>query len=138
MVFNMGYPSYFYLLMIEMIKTKSIYEPKEEIDGIRILITRYWPRGIKKEYFGKWYKELSPSKDLLKSYKTNKIDFKSFERLFLEEIEKSNVTEIFKEIVKEIIKGKNVTFLCYEKDEVNCHRKLIKKICEKELMKLKK
>ena len=34
-----------------MIRTKSIYDPKEENDGIRILITRYWPRGIKKEYF---------------------------------------------------------------------------------------
>ena len=34
-----------------MIKTKSIYDPKEENDGIRILITRYWPRGIKKRTF---------------------------------------------------------------------------------------
>jgi uncharacterized protein YeaO (DUF488 family) len=101
--------------MIEMIKTKSIYDPKEEADGIRILITRYWPRDIKKENFNRWYKELSPSKDLLKSYKTNKIDFQSLERLFLQEIEKSNVIEIFKETVNEIIKGKNVTFLCYEK-----------------------
>ena len=45
--------------MSEMIRTKSIYDPKEESDGIRILITRYWPRGIKKEHFDKWYKELS-------------------------------------------------------------------------------
>ena len=98
---------------------------------------RYWPRGLRKEYFDRWYKELSPSKDLLKSYKTNKIDFESFERLFLQEIEKSNVTEICKEIVNEIIKGNNVTFLCYEKDELNCHRKLIKNICKRELVKIK-
>ena len=39
--------------MSEMIRTKSIYDPKEESDGIRILITRYWPRGIKKEHFDK-------------------------------------------------------------------------------------
>lgn len=40
-----------YLQISEMIKTKSIYDPKEENDGIRILITRYWPRGIKKRTF---------------------------------------------------------------------------------------
>ena len=72
--------------MSEMIRTKSIYDPKEENDGIRILITRYWPRGIKKEYFDKWYKELSPSRDLLKIYKDKKIDFSLFGRLFLQEI----------------------------------------------------
>ena len=37
-------------------------------DGEIILITRYWPRGIKKEHFDRWDKELSPSRNLLKIY----------------------------------------------------------------------
>jgi len=119
-----------------IIKTKSIYDRKEENDGIRILITRYWPRGIKKVHFDKWYKELSPSRDLLKKYKDKKIDFPSFGKLFLEEIQKSNVIEICREIVYENQKGKDITFLCYEKDESICHRKFIKKICERELSRL--
>jgi uncharacterized protein YeaO (DUF488 family) len=65
-----------------MIKTKSIYDPKEENDGIRILITRYWPRGIKKGHFDKWYKELSPSRDLLKRYKDKKMTFLNLEDYF--------------------------------------------------------
>ena len=120
-----------------MIRTKSIYDPKEENDGIRILITRYWPRGIKKEYFDKWYKELSPSRDLLKIYKDKKIDFSLFGRLFLEEIQKSDVIEICREIAHESIKGKTITLLCYEKDESICHRKFIKKLCEQELSKVR-
>ena len=123
--------------MIEMIRTKSIYDPKEENDGIRILITRYWPRGIKKEYFDKWYKELSPSRDLLKIYKDKKIDFSLFGRLFLEEIQKSDVIEICREIAHESKKGKTITLLCYEKDESICHRKFIKKLCEQELSKVR-
>lgn len=119
-----------------MIRSKSIYDPKEEDDGIRILITRYRPRGIKKEYFDKWYKELSPSRDLLKRYKYKKIDFPSFGRLFLEEIQKSNVIEIWREILHESIKGNVITLLCYEKDESICHRKFIKKLCEQELSKV--
>jgi uncharacterized protein YeaO (DUF488 family) len=123
--------------MSEMIKTKSIYDPKEESDGIRILITRYWPRGIKKEHFDKWYKELSPSRDLLKKYKDKKIDFPSFGKLFLEEIQQSNVIEICRKIARESIKGNVITFLCYEKDESICHRKFIKKLCERELSKVR-
>ena len=69
--------------MSKMIRTKSIYDPKEESDGIRILITRYWPRGIKKEHFDKWYKELSPSRGLLKKYKDKKLIFFHLENYFL-------------------------------------------------------
>jgi uncharacterized protein YeaO (DUF488 family) len=119
-----------------MIRTKSIYDPKEKNDGIRILITRYWPRGIKKEHFDKWYKELSPSRDLLKQYKDKKIYFHSFGRLFLEEIQNSHVIEICREISHESIKGNVITLLCYEKDELICHRKFIKKLCEQELSKV--
>ena len=120
-----------------MIKTKSIYDSIENSDGTRILITRYWPRGIKKENFDKWYKELSPSKNLLKNYKEGRIDFQLFEKLFRNEImENKNIIDICQNIAKEAVNGKEVTLLCYEKDESNCHRKLIRKICEEELLKL--
>ncbi len=72
-----------------MIKTKSIYDQKEKSGGIRILITRYWPRGIKKDHFDRWIKELSPSIDLLKKYKNKEIDGETFEKLFLTEIKTS-------------------------------------------------
>jgi len=52
-----------------LIKTKSIYDKKEESDGKRILITRYYPRGISKDNFYLWYRDLSPSRHLLKSLK---------------------------------------------------------------------
>jgi uncharacterized protein YeaO (DUF488 family) len=120
-----------------MIKTKSIYDSIENSDGTRILITRYWPRGIKKENFDKWYKDLSPSKNLLKDYKEGRIDFQLFEKLFRNEISKNkNVINICKNIAKEALDGKEFTLLCYEKDESNCHRKLIRKLCDEEVLKL--
>jgi uncharacterized protein YeaO (DUF488 family) len=129
---------YFLIVVIIMIKTKSIYDSIENSDGTRILITRYWPRGIKKEKFDKWYKDLSPSKNLLKDYKEGRIDFQLFQRLFRNEIIKNkNVIDICQNIAKEAFNGKEFTLLCYEKDESNCHRKLIRKLCEEELLKLK-
>ena len=59
-----------------MIKTKCLYYPKDISDGERILITRYWPRGIKKEHFDRWDKELSPSRNLLKNIRIIKSIFK--------------------------------------------------------------
>jgi len=31
-----------------MIKVKRVYDPIEKDDGVRILVDRLWPRGIKK------------------------------------------------------------------------------------------
>ena len=45
-----------------MIKTKAIRDKAEESDGTRVLVTRYHPRGTKKEHYDKWFRELAPSK----------------------------------------------------------------------------
>ena len=39
-------------------------------------------------------------------------------------------------LINKNIKGKNITLLCYEKDEEICHRKFVKNICEQELLKI--
>jgi uncharacterized protein YeaO (DUF488 family) len=45
------------------IRTKRIYKATEENDGIRILVDRLWPRGIKKESaaINAWEKEILSS-----------------------------------------------------------------------------
>jgi len=122
-----------------LIKTKSIYALKNKSDGVRILITRYWPRGIKKENVDKWHKDLSPSKELLKNYKANKIEFQLFEKLFREEITgNTHVHDLCKGIAIEAAEGKEITLLCYEKEEANCHRKIIKQLCERKFRLLNK
>jgi len=42
----------------ELIQSKRVYEPKEKSDGLRVLIMRLWPRGIKKSHIDVWLKEL--------------------------------------------------------------------------------
>lgn len=48
------------------IRIKRAYEPPTRDDGVRILIDRLWPRGVKKEALAldRWAKELSPSTEL--------------------------------------------------------------------------
>jgi uncharacterized protein YeaO (DUF488 family) len=66
-----------------VITTKSIYDEKEDSDGIRILITRFYPRGIRKENFDRCYRDLSPSVSLLKNLKDGKITRNIFFSVFL-------------------------------------------------------
>jgi uncharacterized protein YeaO (DUF488 family) len=67
-----------------VIKTKSIYQPSEENDdGIRVLVTGFYPRGIKKDKFDYSIRELSPSGSLLKNYRQGKYNWVEFKVAFL-------------------------------------------------------
>jgi len=68
------------------VKTKSIYEPAAAGDGIRVLITRYYPRGVKKDRFDRWVKPLSPSRELLSSYRAAEKSWEQFRECFLAEL----------------------------------------------------
>jgi uncharacterized protein YeaO (DUF488 family) len=45
---------------------KRAYEPREDIDGCRILVDRLWPRGVTKAAaaIDHWFKEVAPSTEL--------------------------------------------------------------------------
>lgn len=119
-----------------MIKTKSIYDQKKNSDGIRILVTRYYPRGVSKDKFNRWYRELSPSANLLKSFKDGEITQKVFFQFFRKELNNDRKkTELCKHLAIESL-DKNITLLCYEKEEISCHRYYLKKKCEQVLSKL--
>jgi len=52
----------------EDVKVKRAYEPASGSDGIRVLIDRLWPRGVKKTdaKIDEWMKDIAPSTALRK------------------------------------------------------------------------
>ena len=50
------------------VKLKRAYDPPAPDDGVRILIDRLWPRGVKKAdaALDQWVKDLAPSTELRK------------------------------------------------------------------------
>ena len=77
------------MVCVDAIKLKSLKEPTEESDGLRILIARYRPRYLRKEdeKWHVWWKELAPSKSLWKEYlKDKKIDWDEYSRRYKLEI----------------------------------------------------
>jgi uncharacterized protein YeaO (DUF488 family) len=115
-----------------VIKTKSLYKSKESEDGTRILISRLYPRGIKKSSFDKWHKELSPSMGLIHKYKKDEISWKKFLSLYKFEIANNTQSlETIKQIRKQS-KTENITFLCFEPDGGACHRHVLREIIKKQ------
>ena len=113
-----------------MVKTKSVYDPAEASDGDRILVTRYWPRGILKARLRltEWIKDLATSKELLRDWKGDRIDWNEYETRYYEEMQpNSRLIKLLRERAK---KG-TITLLCFEReDDPHCHRHLLKRLIE--------
>ena len=60
------------------VKTKRIYDPAAAADGTRVLIMRYWPRGIRKDRVDLWLRELAPVIPLLRAYLDGKITWAQY------------------------------------------------------------
>lgn len=113
------------------LKTKSIYAPKEESDGLRVLVTRYYPRGVKRDRFDSWTRELSPSKALLHSYRSGKTSWEEFESKFREEMKASTDAKETILALRKRSRDGPVTLLCYEKEGEHCHRHIVAEMISK-------
>ena len=110
-----------------MLKTKAIYAKKSDDDGHRILITRFYPRGVKTDYFDEWQRELAPSATLLKRYKNADISEKEFVKLYKTEMDTDERRKIITDL-HEKSSDENVTILCYEPKGKMCHRHYLSEI----------
>ena len=74
-----------------MIKTKRVYEKAAISDGVRFLVERLWPRGVKKETLKMkaWLKEAAPSPELRKWFAHDPQKWDEFQKRYRAEL-KSN------------------------------------------------
>jgi len=106
---------------------KSIYDPRGQRDGARVLVMRLWPRGVKKEKIDTWMKELGCERDLIRAWKSNAISREEFRKRYLESIRGDPVKrELLKELSDQLSRGRTITLLCSCKDPRVCHRSFIK------------
>ena len=59
---------------------KHCRQSSDELDGTRILVMRFWPRGVRKSHFDEWHRDLAPSAELLKWCQANRgqLDHETF------------------------------------------------------------
>ncbi|MET7280765.1 DUF488 family protein [Kribbella sp. NPDC005582] len=70
------------------VRVHRIYDPATADDGIRVLVDRVWPRGIRKETaaIDEWLKDVAPSTELRKWYGHVPEKFAQFEARYRDEL----------------------------------------------------
>lgn len=85
------------------IKVKRVYDPPEEGDGLRILVDRLWPRGLKKAdaQIDVWAKELAPSPHLRAWFSHEEPKFSEFRKCYFKELTDrlDDVQTVLKQVV---------------------------------------
>lgn len=81
------------------IQVKRVYEPAEDDDGMRILVDRIWPRGVKREMlaYDDWAKVLAPSTEARKAFAHKAENFAEFRGRYLSELDTSEAAAAYVE-----------------------------------------
>ena len=98
-----------------VIKTKSVYDPVEDGDGERMLVTRYWPRGVSRERLSLTDRlpELAPSVGLLRDWKAGTISWAQYKSRYLAEMR--GQTARIQELARRA-ESNTLTLLCIERE----------------------
>ncbi len=122
--------------MCVMIRTKSIYDSEADEDGLRVLVTRYWPRGVKKERAHAWFRDLGPTPALIKAWKAGELTWPEFRGAYMEEFRSGPRQEALERalaMIREHLNArgalkKPVTLLCTCRDGARCHRAILREV----------
>ena len=111
------------------IALKRAYLPPQPSDGLRILVERLWPRGVRKEdaKIDHWAKGVSPSPDLRRWFNHDVEKWPEFQARYRAEL-MSNTEEV--DALAALIDAKRTTFVYAAKDEVRNSAVLLKRFLE--------
>jgi uncharacterized protein YeaO (DUF488 family) len=72
-----------------MIHLKRVYEPAAKDDGMRFLVERLWPRGVKKEALrlDGWLKDVAPSTTLRQWFAHDPAKWAEFQKRYFAELD---------------------------------------------------
>ncbi len=89
--------------MHEIRRLRRVCKAAAPDDGVRVLVDRLWPRGIRKESlpYDVWTKEITPSSELRTLYYRGEMPFAGFREGYVEELEKSERAAAFAAKCKE-------------------------------------
>ena len=117
------------------IRTRRWNDPAEPGDGLRVLVSRYRPRALKKadETWDEWRKELGPSVELHADYygKTGApIGIEEYRARYLDEMKKQKAE--IEALAREVAAGGTITLLCSSAcvEPEKCHRTLLGNLIE--------
>jgi uncharacterized protein YeaO (DUF488 family) len=112
------------------IRTKRVYDAADEVDGLRVLVDRLWPRGLTKKKAGVdlWLKEIAPSRDLRNWFSHDSEKWDQFKRKYFVELN-ANPEPVDKIIRKAREKG-GITLVFAARDQEHNNAVALKEFLE--------
>lgn len=107
------------------LKTKRVYEPKADGDGMRVLVDRLWPRGLTKAEAAVdlWLKDIAPTTELRRWFHADEGTWEEFSERYLAELDGNPVAV---DLLRQRIAEGPVTLLYSVKDEARNHAEILK------------
>jgi uncharacterized protein YeaO (DUF488 family) len=115
-----------------MVAIKRIYEPASRSDGVRVLVDRLWPRGLKKASAGldEWLRDLAPSNELRRWYHARPDQWPSFRKKYLQELSQPEAQGSLQRLYQLAHKRKCLTLLFASKNDTHNNATVLRELLE--------
>ena len=112
-------------------QVKRVYEEPSPQDGVRFLVDRLWPRGVRKEALAdvRWLREVSPSPTLRAMFCHDAAKWEEFRRRYRVELKNNRAGW---EPLMAAIKTSNVTLLFAAKEAEMNNASVLKEFLEEQ------
>jgi uncharacterized protein YeaO (DUF488 family) len=107
---------------------KRVYEPAVKSDGVRVLVDRLWPRGLKKAdaAIKFWLRELAPSDELRQWFHANPEGWRMFKKRYLKELAGREASAAVEQL-HALVAGKRRVTLLYASRNVDHNNAVVLK-----------
>lgn len=85
---------------------------------------------MKRGRFDEWSRALSPSRELLRRYRSGEVAWEGFVESFIAELRSSEEGREALRLLRARGESGDVTLLCYEKEGIPCHRHVVKNLID--------
>ena len=111
---------------------KRVYEAASPSDGVRVLVDRLWPRGLKKEDAAVkfWLRELAPSNELRQWFHANPEWWRMFRKRYLKELVSEEGSAAVEKLYHLAEGKRNVTLLYASRNEEHNNAIVLKELLE--------
>jgi uncharacterized protein YeaO (DUF488 family) len=111
---------------------KRVYETASPSDGVRVLVDRLWPRGLKKDDAAVkfWLRELAPSDELRQWFHANPDGWRMFRRRYLKELATAESSAAVEKLHHLADSQRRVTLLYASRNQEKNNATVLKELLE--------
>ena len=106
------------------VATKRVYQPAAPSDGVRVLVMRLWPRGIRKSQVDLWLRDLGAEIGNLRLWHAGRLSWPELRRRYLAGLRRPPASEALATL-RALARRLRVTLLCSCADPARCHRTIL-------------